>query len=79
MKKLKKWLAEVPHLFAKLTVIWCVAFGSGASFYALRILSHTGHDPAALLGVILAFLGGELTVLCLKTILSKGKDKNGDV
>lgn len=74
MKKLKKWWAEIPHLFAKLTVIWCVGFGSGASFYALRILSHTGHDPAALLGVILAFFGGELLILCLRTILKKDKE-----
>ena len=71
MKKLKKWLAEIPHLFAKLTVIWCVAFGSGASFYALRILSHTGHDPAALLGVILGFFGGELLFLVLRTIFKE--------
>ena len=75
MKNLKKWLAKVPHLFAKLTIIWCVGFGSAASYYALRILSHTGHDSAPLLGVILAFFGGELLVLCLRTILKKDKEK----
>ena len=31
MKRLKKRWGEVPHLFAKLTVIWCVGFGSAAS------------------------------------------------
>ena len=75
MKKRK----SVSHLFGKVIVSLCVGWGIVFSFYALRILSRTGHDPAALLGVILAFLGGELTVLCLKTILSKGKNKNGDV
>lgn len=65
---------SVPHLFAKVTVIYCVAFASGASLWALRILSRTGHDSAPLLGVILAFFGGELLLLCLKTILYKGKD-----
>lgn len=74
MKKLWKKISSIPHLFAKLTVIWCVGFGSAASYYALRIMSHTGHDSAALLGVILAFFGGELLVLCLRTILKKDKE-----
>lgn len=65
-------IRAVPHLFAKLTVIYCIAFASGASIYALRILSRTGHDPAALLGIIMGFFGGELLLLCLKTILKKG-------
>ena len=74
MKKLRKWLTEIPHLFAKLTVIWCVGCGTAASFYALRIMSHTDNDPAALLGVILAFFGGELLILCMRTILKKDKE-----
>lgn len=69
----------IKHLFSKITVIWCVLVGTFASVWALRILSRTGHDPAALLGVILAFFGGELMVLCLKTILEKGKKNDGDV
>ena len=75
MKLLDK-LRAVPHLFAKCMVLWCVACGTAASAYALRILSHTGHDPAALLGVILAFFGGELLILCAKTILDKKKRKD---
>lgn len=72
MKKLK----NIPHLFGKLIVIWCVAVGTGASAWALRILSHTGHDATGLLGMILAFFGGELMVLCLKTILNKKVSKS---
>lgn len=64
-------LRDVPHLFSKLVVVWCVGCGTAASAYALRILSRTGHDPAALLGVILAFFGGELLILCLKKILGE--------
>ena len=75
----KKEKKPISHLFGKITVIWCVFFGTVTSVWALRILSRTGHDPAALLGVILAFFGGELTVLCLKTILTKGTKKDGDV
>lgn len=71
MKKLMEKLGAVPHLFSKLIVLWCILFGSAACAYALRILSRTGHDPAALLGVILAFVGGELLMLCLRKILSE--------
>ena len=72
MKALLDRIRAVPHLFAKLTVIYCIAFASGASVYALRILSRTGHDPAGLLAIIMGFFGGELLLLCLKTILKKG-------
>lgn len=72
MKALLDLIRAVPHLFAKLTVIYCIAFASGASVYALRILSRTGHDPAGLLAIIMGFFGGELLLLCLKTILKKG-------
>ena len=72
MKALLDRIRAVPHLFAKLTVIYCIAFASGASVYALRILSRTGHDPAGLLAIIMGFFDGELLLLCLKTILKKG-------
>lgn len=77
MKKLRKLLGRIPHLFGKVVVFWCIAVGTGASAYALRILSRTGHDASTLLGVILAFFGGELLVLCLKTILN-GKVSKSD-
>lgn len=76
MKKLLDRLRAVPHLFAKGMVLWCVICGTAASAYALRILSRTGHDPATLLGVILAFFGGELLFMCLKTILNEKKRKD---
>lgn len=78
MKKLLGKIGGVPHLFAKGMVLWCVICGTAASAYAMRILSRTGHDPAALLGVILAFFGGELLLMCLKTVLKNGKDDNND-
>ena len=76
MRRLLDKLRAVPHLFAKLMVLWCVVCGTAASAYAMRILSRTGHDPAALLGVILAFFGGELLLMCLKTILNEKKRKD---
>lgn len=79
MKSSGKRLAKTPHLFAKLVVIYCVAFSSGASLWALRILSRTGHDTAPVLGIILAFFGGELLLLCLKTIFSKRKEDSDGV
>ena len=78
MKELIKKIGKIPHLFGKVIVLWCVAVGTGASAWALRILSHTGNDPSAVLGVILAFFGGELMVLCLKTVLKKEKASDSD-
>ena len=77
MRRIVRFIRNVPHLFAKVTVGYCIAFASGASVYALRILSRTGNDPAALLGIILGFFGGELLLLCLKTVLSE-KNSRGD-
>lgn len=77
MRRIVTFIRNVPHLFAKALVGYCVAFASGASVYALRILSRTGNDPAALLGIILGFFGGELLFLLLKTILSEKKTRDG--
>ena len=65
-------------MFAKGMVLWCVACGTAASLYAMRIMSRTGHDPAALLGVILAFFGGELLLMCMKTVLNGNKNRKDD-
>ena len=78
MKRLLDKLLAAPHLFAKGMVLWCVICGTAASAYAMRILSRTGHDPAALLGVILAFFGGELLLMCLKTVLNGTKNRKDD-
>lgn len=78
MKKLLRKIRAIPHLFSKVVVFLCISVGTAASFYALRILSRTGQDATALLGVILAFFGGELMVLCLKTILKDKKEKDSN-
>lgn len=79
LKMITDWLNSIPHLFGKIIVLWCVGFGTAASVYALRILSRTGHDSAAVLAVILGFFGGELMVLCLREIFKKKGNDNGDV
>ena len=68
-------IRAIPHLFAKITVLYCVAFASGASIWSLRIMSRTGHDPANLLGIILGFFGGELLIMGLKNITEKRGQK----
>lgn len=68
-------IGSIPHLFGKLTVTWCILCSTAASAWALRILERTDIDPSATLGIILAFFGGELMVLCLKTILGEQKNK----
>ena len=71
IRRLRDWVQTIPHLFSKLVVAWCIVCGTTASAYAMRIMSRTGHDPAALLGVILAFFGGELLILCMKRIFGE--------
>lgn len=75
-ERLTDRIRAIPHLFAKITVIYCVVFASGASIWSLRIMSRTGHDPANLLGIILGFFGGELLIMGLKTITEKRGQKN---
>lgn len=74
-RRFRKWLSTVPHLFGKIMVIWCVVCGTACSFYALRILATTGNDPTSLLGVILAFLGGELALMFARNALGKKKEE----
>lgn len=78
MKRLRKWVRSIPHLFSKVVVVWCVLFGSGCCAYALRILSRTDNDPAGVLGVILAFLGGELALLFGRDALKEKKRKKDE-
>lgn len=78
MRRILRWLRAVPHLFGKGAVSWCLFWGTVCSVYALRILSRTGHDPAALLGVILAFLGGELALMFGRDALSGNKKTRGE-
>lgn len=79
MKRLREWLASVPHLFGKLMVVWCVAAGTLCSFWALRILSNTGRDASGLLVPVLAFFGGELALMFGKNALQgKKKEDNHD-
>lgn len=68
-------IRNIPHLFAKLTVIFCLAFVAGCSIYALRIEATTAKEPASLLGVIIGFFGTELCMMCLKTIFDRKKSK----
>ena len=79
MKRLREWLATVPHLFGKLMVVWCVAAGTVCSLWALHILSRTGQDASVVLVPVLAFFGGELALMFGKNALQgKKKEDNYD-
>ena len=41
-----------------------------------KLLAYMGNFKFALLGVILAFFGGELLLMCLKTVLNGNKRKD---
>ena len=66
LSKLKK----VPHLFAKMIVVYCIIGATLASVYAMRAQSN-GMNMEGVLVAVLGFFGGELLFLCLKTILKK--------
>ena len=71
MKKFVRWFLQIPHLFAKLAIIYCLGYGSVMGYYAMRILSRTGNDASGTLIPILGFCGGELLLLLFKTIFDK--------
>ena len=66
------------HRFAKATVLYCVAFASAASAWSLWRQGQ-GASMTDTLATVLAFFGGELLLLCLKTVLKKETkdDDNG--
>ena len=80
MKKRKTWLrrlSAVPHLFAKAVILYCVGFVSLCCLWSLRIASRTGILVDGLLLAMMGFFGGELLLLCLKTIFGNRK-KEGE-
>ena len=70
-------LRNVPHLFGKIMVVWCVAAGTLCSLWSICVLSRTGQDAAGLLIPILAFFGGELGLMFGKNAL-ESKRKAGE-
>lgn len=63
-------MKKISHFFAKSIVLYCVLFATMASAYSL-IKQGQGMSMEGVLGIILGFFGGELLLLCLKTILKK--------
>jgi len=68
---------NIPHLFGKIMVVWCVGAGTLCCLWALRILSRTGHDAGSLLTPILAFFGGELALMFGRSALQRNSNKTG--
>lgn len=85
-KRKKKWARRwkrflaVPHLFAKLVVIYCIICATAASAFGLLAQAH-GATMDAVLAIVMGFFGGELLLLCLKTVLkknTKNEEENND-
>ncbi len=68
-------MRNIPHLFGKVMVVWCVAAGTLCSLWAMRILSRTGQDAGGLLAPVLAFFGGELALMFGRNALQKQSRK----
>lgn len=58
------------HLFAKRVISLCIVCAALFSAFSLVAQAH-GAEMSGLLAVILGFFGGELALLCIKTILKK--------
>lgn len=68
-------LTNIPHLFGKIMVVWCVGAGTLCSLWALRILSRTGQDASGLLTPVLAFFGGELALMFGRNALQRNTNE----
>lgn len=77
LRRLWRRLSAVPHLFAKTVIVYCVGFVSLCCLWSLRIASRTGILVEGLLLAVMGFFGGELLLLCLKTIFG-GRKKEGE-
>lgn len=74
-KRVKAYLHKVPHLYEKCVIVYCIICATAASAYALRAQA-AGMSMAEVLAIVLGFFGGELMLLCLKTVLKKEEPKN---
>ena len=70
-------MKNVNHLFAKATVIYCIAIATVASLWALYKQGQ-GASMGEVLAIVLGFFGGELLLLCLKTIFKKEDTEDED-
>ena len=65
------------HLFSRIIVIYCVIVGTVITAIDIAVAWRTG--DASQTGVLLAFWGGELLLLCLKRILAeKDEEKENE-
>ena len=71
MGNLLQKLRKVPHLFAKIVVIYCVAAATMFSAVTYFLAWSRGMEMSGTLAVIIGFFGGELLLLAMKTILKK--------
>ena len=74
---------KTKHLFSKIAIIYCIAFSSIASIWALWIADKDGLLVTEVLAIILALFGGELLLICLRQVIGtkeckkmKGEEEN---
>ena len=66
-KRFKSWLRNIPHLFAKVVIVHCIAVVTVAAFYSLRAQKN-GAEMTALFKAVGYFFITELAFLFGKTI-----------
>lgn len=78
VKAIRKYADSVPHLFAKCIVLYCILFFSAVTTYALWGTFRTGIQVTDVVAIAAGVFGGELVVLCLRTVLSEKKKNNNN-
>lgn len=68
----------IRNLFSKVIVFYCIVCSTFFCFYAFRIMSHTGHDASGILAITIGFFGGELLLMCMKSIFGRGNKEVND-
>ena len=70
-KKIRDMADKVPHFFAKMIVVYCVASATLFSAATYFLAWFRGMELSGTLAVVIGFFGGELLLLAAKTIFKK--------
>jgi len=77
LKKIKKFL-KTPGLFSRALVVFCIAYSVRVIEWQMDIFESTQAEASELVACAIGLFGGELLLLCLKRIFSKGRTSEED-
>ncbi len=66
------------HLFSKVVVVFCILEMAFMQVWSMRIASHNSFLVTGLITANHAVFGGELLLVCLKRVLERLNNKDGE-